>query len=333
MKQAQSVARKTGEADTAGSLQERIYRLLRGMIEDGQIKAGERLLEAEVVRAFGISRSPARQALKWLCRDRLVEELPGRGYRVSGAYEEVESAGLAVLDPVKISAPRQWERMYKEVEQELFVRTLFGSVRLNELRLAQHFEVSRTVTRDLLARMHGVGLIAKDSAGHWMAEKMTPDRIRHLYEMRALLEPPALLKVAPIVPPEHLHAMRAHILAVWTKKPLESVEFDAVEKELHIDMLGLCPNEEILRALRRTHLLFGPTRYLFDPILGIPIELIEAALGEHLAIIDFLLAGQPDEAARALHVHLDDAVDRWLMRFEITTRTDPLQCPPYITQI
>jgi DNA-binding GntR family transcriptional regulator len=332
MKHAPSAVQRPGDADTAGSLQERIYLLVKGMIDDGRIRAGERLLEAELVRAFGISRSPVRQALKWLCRDRLVEELPGRGYRVAGVGDS-ESAGFAVLDPIKISAPRQWERMYKEVEQELFIRTLFGSVRVNELRLAQHFDVSRTVTRDLLARMHGVGLIAKDSAGHWIAEKMTPDRIRHLYEMRTLLEPPALIQVAPIVPQETLKRMRQHILAVWTRKPLESAEFDAVEKELHIDMLGLCPNEEILRSLRRTHLLFGPTRYLFDPILGIPIELIEAALGEHLEIIDLLLAGKPEEAARALHVHLDDAVDRWLMRFEITTRKDPLQCPPYMTQI
>lgn len=316
-------------AEAPASLQERIYLLLKGMIADGQIKAGERLLEAEVVRAFGISRSPARQALSRLCEDRLVEALPGRGYKVAGSSNG-EGAGLAALGPVDISAPRQWERMYKEVEQELFVRTLFGSVRVNEMRLAEHFKVSRTVTRDLLARMHGVGLVGKDSAGHWIAEKVTPDRIRHLYEMRCLLEPAALEHAAPLVPRHVLERMREHIVSA-RRAPIDSAQFDRAESDMHIDMLAHCPNDEILRALRRTHLLFGPTRYLFDPFLGIPMELIEAALKEHQTIVESLLAGKAHKAAEALRLHLRDAVDRWLKRFEITTRMTPQRLPPYLT--
>lgn len=322
---------QVGEAaDTAqsgSSLQERTYLQLRDMIAGGQIRPGERLLEAEVVRAFGISRSPARQALERLRDDGFLEELSGRGYRVPG---DTEGAGPAVLDPVDLSAPRRWERMYEEVEQELFVRTLFGSVRLNEQRLAAHFGVSRTVTRDLLARMHGVGLVAKDNAGHWIAEQMTPDRIHHLYELRCLLEPAALRHAAPLVPARMVADMRARILATRAEAPISSTHFDAVETDLHITLLGHCPNAEILRALKRTHLLFGPTRHLFDPLLGIPIRMIVAALDEHLAIIDLLLAGEVERAAQALETHLRDAVERWLRRFEITTRGQPIACPPYL---
>ncbi|WP_203192583.1 GntR family transcriptional regulator [Xanthobacter dioxanivorans] len=223
--------------------------------------------------------------------------------------------------------------MYEEVEQELFIRTLFGSVRVNELRLAEHFGVSRTVTRDLLARMHGVGLVAKDSAGHWVAEKMTPDRIRHLYELRCLLEPAALAQAAGVVPRRVLEEMRATIISTRNDTPIDSARFDHAENDLHVTLLGYCPNEEILRALKRTHLLFGPTRYLFDPFLGIPISLIEAALNEHLGIVEHLLDGRADHAAAALAAHLQDAVDRWLKRFEITSRLHPLKTPPYLSQI
>lgn len=315
-------------AQTSPSLQERTFFQLRDMIAGGQIRPGERLLEAEVVRAFGISRSPVRQALERLCEAGLVEALAGRGYRVPGAAPP--DAGLAVLDPVDLSAPRQWERMYEEVEQELFVRTLFGSVRLNELRLADHFGVSRTVTRDLLARMHGVGLVAKDNAGHWIAEKMTPDRIHHLYELRCLLEPAALRQAAPRVPAPELARMRARIVATRAGDPIDSTRFDAVETDLHITLLGFCPNAEILRALRRTHLLFGPTRYLFDPFLGIPIHLIVAALDEHLAIIDLVRDGEAKLAAQALEAHLRSAVERWLKRFEISSKAQPISFPSYL---
>ncbi|WP_454915589.1 GntR family transcriptional regulator [Xanthobacter sediminis] len=317
-------------AQSGASLQERTYLQLRDMIEGGQVRPGARLLEAEVVRAFGISRSPARQALERLRDDGFLEELAGRGYRVPGA---ADGAGPAVLHPVDLSAPRQWERMYEEVEQELFVRTLFGSVRLSEQRLAAHFGVSRTVTRDLLARMHGVGLVAKDNAGHWIAQKMTPDRIHHLYELRCLLEPAALRHAAPLVPRVMIEAMRARILATRAENPINSAHFDAVETDLHMTLLGHCPNAEILRALKRTHLLFGPTRHLFDPLLGIPIRMIVAALDEHLAIIELLLEGEVEPAAQALETHLRDAVERWLRRFEITTRGQPIAFPSYLQQM
>ncbi|WP_203192584.1 GntR family transcriptional regulator [Xanthobacter dioxanivorans] len=73
-------------------------------------------MEAELVRAFATSRSPARQALDRLCRDGLVDALTGRGYRVRG-LSEGEGAGIAALDPVDLSAPasgsactRRWSR-------------------------------------------------------------------------------------------------------------------------------------------------------------------------------------------------------------------------------
>ncbi|MGU3492935.1 GntR family transcriptional regulator [Xanthobacteraceae bacterium A53D] len=321
-----------GQGATGASLQERIYLQLREMIGSGQIRPGERLLEAEVVRAFGISRSPARQALERLLEDGLLEEMAGRGYRVPGSAAG-DGGGSAVLDPVNLSAPRQWERMYEEVEQQLFVRTLFGALRLNELRLAEHFGVSRTVTRDLLARMHGVGLVSKDNAGHWIAEQMTPDRIRHLYDLRCLLEPAALRQAAPHIPAPLLGEMRGRIVAARADDPISSARFDAVETDLHITLLGHCPNAEILRALKRTHLLFGPTRYLLDPLLGIPTRLIVAALDEHMAIIDHLLKGRAAAAARLLEGHLRDAVERWLKRFEITARGQPIDFPPYLSPI
>lgn len=317
---------KGADGSTGASLQDRTYLQLRDMIAGGQIRPGERLLEAEVVRAFGISRSPARQALERLRQDGVVEDMAGRGYRVPGGA----GSDMAVLDPVDMSAPRQWERMYEEVEQELFVRTLFGSVRLNELRLAAHFGVSRTVTRDLLARMHGVGLVAKDNAGHWIAEQMTPERIRHLYELRSLLEPAALRQAAPRVPAAVLQGMRERILVTRAQDPISSTRFDAAETDLHITLLGYCANPEIMRALKRTHLLFGPTRHLFDPFLGIPIRLIVAALDEHLQIIDLLLDGQAERAAQALEIHIEDAVERWLRRFEITAKGKPIPFPSYL---
>ncbi|MCG5240636.1 GntR family transcriptional regulator [Azospirillum doebereinerae] len=318
-------------SDKTVSRQERAYRLLKSLIAEGRIVPGERLQEAQVAKAFGISRSPARHALRSLCADRVLNEHDGKGYVVAGNDETGGDGPLATLDPIKIQATPQWERIYKEVEQELFIRILFGAVRINEKQLALHFDVSRTVTRDLLARMHGMGLIEKDSAGHWLARRVTPEHIRDLYEMRRLLEPKALLKALPHIAAAQLRTVRGNIRHALDQSSLGSSAFDAVERDLHVDILGFCPNKEMLRALERTHMVFGPTRYLFHPFLGVPVEMIEGALKEHLDIVERALRGDADGAAQALHDHLKMADDRWLKRFAVIAQTTQLQFPPYLT--
>lgn len=314
------------------SLRQRVYVLLKAMIEDGRLGAGERLLEAQVAKAFGVSRSPARGALRALCRDGFVAESSGRGYRISGSAESAHEGRLASLDTVRITAPPQWERMYRELEQEIAARTLFGPVRVSDQKLADHFGVSRTVTRDVLARMHGVGLIRKDRSGHWFAEHVTPERVGHLYEMRWLLEPQALLQAAPHVSDAELERARRNVHLALETSPVESAAFDRAEGDLHKALLSQCPNQEILYALERTHSLFVPTRHLSDPFLGIPMDLIEAALEEHLGILDQLLDRKPERAAELLAQHLKVAHARWLRRFEITTQMTALTYPSYLSR-
>jgi DNA-binding GntR family transcriptional regulator len=312
---------------------ERTYTLLKEMIGDGRIKSGERLSQAQIASAFAISRSPASGALALLLADRLVVADGGLGFRVAGKPAAGAGGAAATLKPLRIEVPRRWERIYEEVERDLLVQLLFGSVRINELQLAQRFNVSRTVTRDLLARMHGEGFITKDTAGHWIAARITPDRIRHLYELRVLLEPQALRLAAPHVPGNVLADARAALVAARTKGRLQSSEFDKVERDLHVGVLAFCPNTELLRALARTHVLFAPTRHLFDPYLQIPSKLIRSAVDEHLAIVDALAAGNVQKAAAMLKSHLQDAVERWLHRFAVTAGVRKVGVPPYLRRI
>lgn len=320
-------------SEGAAQLQDQIASHLRQMILEGTLPPAGRLMEAQVAKTFGVSRSPARRALEILCEQKLIHQHATRGYLVSGASPQADAGHFTALEPVKLSQARQWEVMYSEVEHHLFAAVLFESVWINDQRLAEHFGVSRTVTRDLLARMHGLGLISKDKVGHWIAERVTPERIRHLFEMRMLLEPYILRDAAPHVTSEALMAAKERIHAALSRHPIDSADFDRAETDLHVTILNFAPNKEILRALHRTHLLFGPTRYLLDPILGIPTELIEDALREHLRIIDLLIEQDAAAAAAELHDHIEAAIDRWLRRFEITRKVSEFSLPPYLMRL
>jgi len=112
-----------------------------------------------------------------------------------------------------------------------------------------------------------------------------------------------------------------------------AAEMDEAETDLHIDLLAHCPNKEITVALARTHVLFVPTRYLSDPYLQIPTQLINDAFTEHLQIVEALLAGAPQRAAELLHEHIREADTRWMLRFDIVRRMKQPPLPAYLSQI
>ncbi|WP_458098029.1 GntR family transcriptional regulator [Roseomonas sp. WA12] len=314
------------------SLQGKAFALLRDMIADGRLAPGAQLMEAQIVKAFGISRTPARSALRQLCTQGLVRERHGRGYEVAG--EAVAGAArLAVLDAVKIPALPHWERMYSQLEQALCVAMISSTVRIVEERVAENFGVSRTVVRDVLARMHGIGLVTKDSLGRWVAPQVTPEVTHQMYELRWLLEPSALLQAAPHLPRVLLEQSTATVQDALDGFPKEGFDTDIAEHDLHVRALSFCPNQQILYALGRTRMLFVPTRYLFDPVLHIPLDLIADALREHLEIYRLLLDGRPSQAAEALEMHLRRADNRWLQRFNRGARPEARSMPDYLSEV
>ena len=69
---------------------------LRGWIIDGTLTSCEVLRDADLARAFGISRTPVREALLQLEHEGLVESQPGRWTRVT----RLDPEHLAVIYPV-----------------------------------------------------------------------------------------------------------------------------------------------------------------------------------------------------------------------------------------
>jgi DNA-binding GntR family transcriptional regulator len=69
---------------------------IRGDILRGVIGPGERLVEEQLTRRFGISRAPVREALRLLGQQGLVQHLPRRGVRVAelSAQDMAELFGL-----------------------------------------------------------------------------------------------------------------------------------------------------------------------------------------------------------------------------------------------
>jgi len=61
---------------------------LRGLIVQGKLKPGDRVLEQALVDAFGVSRTPARAAMQRISEEGLISLQPSGGYVVSSFTED-----------------------------------------------------------------------------------------------------------------------------------------------------------------------------------------------------------------------------------------------------
>ena len=66
------------------SMTERVLQELRNDIINWNYEENEMITEAEVSQKFGVSKTPSREALNYLCMEGFLEKIPNKGYLVKG---------------------------------------------------------------------------------------------------------------------------------------------------------------------------------------------------------------------------------------------------------
>lgn len=311
-----------------------VHARIRDMLRSGRLRPGHILSVMQIGRAFAVSRSSVRQALDLLVQEGVVTRVARKGYIVTGRRGgRIDPANLApfVFERMTISMEPSWKRIYKDIEREIATRMLFRSVRVTEERLSQHFAVSRTVVREALSQLAANGLIAKDARGHWIAEKVTPDTLRNLYQLRSLLEPSALRDSAPKLPKETIDEVWRRLKSTIARFPrVSSRELDELEQDLHGRLIERCANKPLLRVLDQTRLLIIATRYIFDDYLGISNAISKRSALEHLRVVERLRNGDYEGAAAALNDHLCRSLGHWTRRLEQVSQVAEPPAPGFL---
>ncbi len=79
---------ENGQDDQSLSQTERAVLGLRGLIVQGKLKPGQRVLEQTLVDSLGVSRTPARAAIQRICEEGFITLVSKRGYIVSSFTEQ-----------------------------------------------------------------------------------------------------------------------------------------------------------------------------------------------------------------------------------------------------
>jgi DNA-binding GntR family transcriptional regulator len=327
------------EEQDAGSAGEALYlrfeRILRRSIQRGSLPAGTVLLEGKLAELLGSSRAPVRQALANLEEARVVQRFEGRGYLVGDDDQRVRRARLSA-DMLEIDEPPEalrrsfaWEGIYEEIERAIIHRSAFGRFRINELELARHYKVGRTVARDVLTRLQSLGIVDKDERQRWTTVPLDRTRLLNLYEVRDLLEPAALKHAAARTDMDVIVGMRAKLVQQLEAYPkISSSGMNDLEYDLHVRCLEPCPNKELLGALSRTRCILTLSKHVIGVAMEIPEH--DPFMEEHLHVFDLLIADKPTSAAEALRRHLRSSCPKVVERLEAFRE---IYIPPHLEYI
>ncbi len=221
-----------------------------------------------------------------------------------------------------------WERIYEDVERTLSRSLIFGRHRIIEALMAEEFDVSRTVVRDVLGRLQERGLVQKSQSSRWIVEPLTSQRIKDKFELRAILET-AALRVAQF-DRQALRDLVDEINLLDRNEILPKRRWFALESRVVENTVLRTTNSDLAQHIasnRRT--LEACQSALFS--LGLPPDtqsIIELGM-----VAELMLSGTVPAAMSMLAAHLAKARDRTIAQLKITAVIEPPADTPAYLQL
>ena len=204
---------------------------------------------------------------------------------------------------------------YDKFKEALLTRKIALGTTMTQSDLADILQVSVSPLRDALKVLESEGFVAiLPRSGIKIAEPNI-DLIKNTYQLRKIIEEPALLRYAEQVSNSELEEFRETHLDVLEKVKVASIETIPIFIEAR--ELDVRFHERIVQALDN---LIISNIYKTNQERGLLVRLrlnktatphyVNVTLREHLKILDALIEGDIEGARQALLNHLDKAVQR-----------------------
>ncbi len=173
------------------------------------------------------------------------------------------------------------EQVYVDLKNSIITHQLEPGSRLNEIELAEHFQVSPTPVREALSKLRGDGLIQyREWQGAYVIQLELKD-VSHLYDIRCELECLALKEAAGLITMDELEQLKKFLLKYKDRNDFEGR--DQANEKFHGFFMEKSGNQWLKRILDD----------LKDILLMARYPLMQARTGQnshnqHLKIIEHL---------------------------------------------
>lgn len=196
------------------------------------------------------------------------------------------------------------DQVYQTLRAHLRDGTIVSGQPLQEVQLAEKLGVSRTPVREALTRLASEGLLASDGRS-FVVPALTLKDVEDIYEVRFLLEPAAVRRVAEATTDATVRAPLDEALAAATAayKAEDADAFREANIRFRNAWKDLVPNRRLVKAIEQyaDHMMRIRALTLGDA------KVRNIVLKGLKRIAEALAAGDGDAAAVAMHDHLVEA--------------------------
>ena len=189
------------------------------------------------------------------------------------------------------------EKAYRVIREMIVGGDLPPGKVLNERELVEHLGVSRTPIREALHRLEKENLVTIiPQRGAFVCE-ITTKVIHEIYQLREIIEPQLIRMVTGDMSEEALQEFRSAFLALNMDAYDELAKLD---NDFHLAVLDSVGNEYMTQMMDN---MYAQNERIRFQLTRMPKRLQET-VAEHVGIIDAMLAGDPEAAAKAMLEHL-----------------------------
>ena len=201
--------------------------------------------------------------------------------------------------PARSLAPRAlYLDVAERLRQQIYTRELAPGSWIDEQALAAGSGISRTPLREALKVLAAEGLVTmKLRRGAYVTE-VSADDVAQVYHLLALLESDAARTVAAQGRPEALASLVA-LHERLEKQVRQRDAFFATNEAFHLALLEAAGNRWALQLVNDLRKVMKLNRHHSLLQRGRMVD----SLAEHRALMQALLQGQPEEAARLMQRH------------------------------
>ncbi|MDB5410882.1 MAG: hypothetical protein JWL84_5794 [Rhodospirillales bacterium] len=275
-------------------------RILRRLKEQGA-GPGYHLVELELCRQFGVSRTPIRGALKLLA--------------AQGAAEARANRGFVLVNPVSTAPDVEPISLQDEEDKRLFVAIAQARndgrlpAECAQQEIGRLFDAKLPTIVRVLRKLAEMGLVERKIGNGWsFLPSIDSARAQNeSYAFRRAIEPAMFLQPTFELDRDWLKESRARHLAFRRKRWRDTlaVEFYDINSDFHEQLARCSGNRYMLGAVKRHIQLRSFLNY--HEVHG--VDRVHDSIDEHLAIIDVLETGNNEEASALMVKHIQRSAD------------------------
>lgn len=176
---------------------------------------------------------------------------------------------------------------------------------IEERKLAERFEVSRTPMRAAISRLLGEGILQQLPNGLLVVRKVDITEYLELLAIRMMLESEAAALAAPHAPMASLEDIERRLTEIVNRTPEQNEDF-YLDDDIHVLVLANCGNQSLSYFIREIH-----KRIRMRNLASVPGRFLPAC-HEHLALVAALKARDPEQARQAMLAHLTSVRNSFL---------------------